>query len=219
MKTLRRDIVIGLDLGQTHDPSAFAICERVEYEGERNAVTFAYDRVVVKNLRHVERLALGLPYPDVVARVKRLLGSKSMLEADAVYLVVDQTGVGRPVIDMMYEADLACKILPVTITSGANEAESGDGYRVPKRDLITGLLLLLQNGALNLSVGMRDGAALTKELSAMRVSVTAGGREKYGAKSGEHDDLVLATALAGWGLKKLERRVTWGLRPESIGVY
>jgi hypothetical protein len=34
----------------------------------------------------------------------------------------------------------------------------------------------------------------------MRVRVTASGREEYGARrAGEHDDLVVAVALACWG--------------------
>jgi len=177
----------------------------VERMGERSPVTFAYEIPVDKNLRHVERLA-----PEVVARVKRLICSKTLQDSDGVHLVVDQTGVGRPVIDMLYAAHLPCKILPVTITSGASEVESGDGYRVPKRDLITEVLLLLQNGELNFAANMRDGTTLRKELAAMRVSMTAGGREKYGAKSGEHDDLVLATALMAWGLKKVGKKATWG---------
>jgi hypothetical protein len=53
----------------------------------------------------------------------------------------------------------------------------------------------------------------------MRVSVTSGGREKFGARSGEHDDLVLAVALAVWGMKKVTGRGTVGMRPEPLGVY
>jgi len=37
-------------------------------------------------------------------------------------------------------------------------------------------------------------------MAAMRVRVTAAGREEYGAwRAGEHDDLVVAVALACWG--------------------
>ena len=37
------------------------------------------------------------------------------------------------------------------------------------------------------------------ELQAFRVTLTARGRDTYAARSGEHDDLVLAVALAVWG--------------------
>ena len=37
-------------------------------------------------------------------------------------------------------------------------------------------------------------------MAGMRVRVTAAGREEYGAwRAGEHDDLVVAVALACWG--------------------
>jgi hypothetical protein len=94
------------------------------------------------------------------------------------YLVVDATGVGRPVIDLLYVMQLPCKIWPVTITAGASEGYSGDGFRVPKRDLVTGLLLMIQNEELNIAAGMKDGETFRKELAPMRVSMTAGGREK-----------------------------------------
>ena len=39
-----------------------------------------------------------------------------------------------------------------------------------------------------------------REMAGMRVRVTAPGREEYGAwRAGEHDDLVVALALACWG--------------------
>jgi hypothetical protein len=38
----------------------------------------------------------------------------------------------------------------------------------------------------------------------MRVKVTLSGREQYGVwREGQHDDLVLAVALACWGAKKV----------------
>ena len=45
-----------------------------------------------------------------------------------------------------------------------------DGYyRVPKRDLIVGLQVMLQTGELQIAAGLRDGAALVREMSEMRV--------------------------------------------------
>ncbi len=48
--------------------------------------------------------------------------------------------------------------------------------------------------------GMAEGERLVEEMAGMRVRVTASGREQYGTwRAGEHDDLVLAVALACWG--------------------
>ena len=51
-----------------------------------------------------------------------------------VVLVVDYTGCGRPVFDMLVAAELDCTLVPVTITGGDKVIYDGQtGYRVPKR--------------------------------------------------------------------------------------
>jgi len=43
---------------------------------------------------------------------------------------------------------------------------------------------------------------LRKEMAEMEVRVSAAGTEQFGAwREGEHDDLVLAVALACWGMQ------------------
>src|SRR5678816_316985 len=51
----------------------------------------------ILRLRHLERLPLGTPYPDVVARVRNMVRSPDML--GRCQLMVDATGVGPPVVD------------------------------------------------------------------------------------------------------------------------
>jgi len=98
----------------------------------------------------------------------------------------------------------------VTITGGDAEGETKGHYRVPKRDLIVGLQVAFQNGELQMAGRLREGPVLVREMAEMRVTMTSGGREKYGARQGEHDDLVLAVALACWGVKKVwPRERTW----------
>ncbi len=48
-------------------------------------------------LRYLKRFALGTPYPEVVDEVRRLL--QTPLLSGSV-LAVDQTGVGRPVVEI-----------------------------------------------------------------------------------------------------------------------
>ena len=62
------------------------------------------------------------------------------------HLAVDGTGVGRPVVDLLRRAGLGCPMLPVMITGGDAEGHSDGYYKVPKRDLIVGLQVLLQAG-------------------------------------------------------------------------
>jgi hypothetical protein len=58
---------------------------------------------------------------------------------------------------------------------------------------------MLETGSLRIAAGLREGETFIKELTGMRVKVSAGRREQFGAwREGTHDDLVLAAALACW---------------------
>jgi hypothetical protein len=82
----------GLDLGQAQDFTALAVVERAEIKGEWDAVAYCYRKVRELRLRHLERMPLGTPYPEMVARVRHVMGSAAV--AGSQYLAVDGTGVG-----------------------------------------------------------------------------------------------------------------------------
>ena len=94
--------------------------------------------------------------------------------------------------------------MPVIITGGAYESTGGGYHGVPKRDLVTGLQVLLQRGGLQIASGIPHGAPLAAEIAEMRVKVTAAGNMQFGAwREATHDDLALAVALACWGARKM----------------
>jgi hypothetical protein len=113
-------------------------------------------------------------------------------------------------------------MMPVIVTGGERESQDGGYYRVPKRDLIIGLQVLLQGGELQIAAGLKYGAALAAEMAAMQVKVTSAGREQYGAwREGTHDDLVFAVALACWGARKVypgKREEWWETKEQEAGV-
>jgi hypothetical protein len=200
---------VGLDLGQSRDHTAIAVLERAELGGDWDPVMFAHLKVVELRLRYLERVALGTPYPEVVARVRQVTRSEKL--AGRCRLIADATGVGRPVIDLLRIADLGCSLWPATITSGEMETQQDGNYRVPKRDLIVGLQVLFQQEALQIAGGLEYGPALMAEMAAMQVKITPAGNEQYGAwREGDHDDLVLAVALACWGVRKAYPRALAG---------
>jgi hypothetical protein len=193
---------VGVDLGQAKDFTAIAAVERAEAAGAWDAAAFARRKTASLRLRYLERVALGTPYQEVVERVVGLTRSDEL--AGRCHLVVDATGVGRPVVDLLRRAGPECAMMPATITGGDRESHEGGYYRVPKRDVIVGLQVLLQNGELKIASGLRFGAALVAEMAEMRVKVSGAGREQYGAwREGTHDDLVFAVALACWGARKI----------------
>jgi hypothetical protein len=193
---------VGVDLGQSRDFTAIAVLERAELSGDWDPVMYAWRKKIALRLRHLERVALGTPYTEVVERVVAVTRSADL--AERCHLIADATGVGRPVIDMLRRADLGCRRLwPVLITGGDVETQVNGYYRVPKRDLIVGLQLLLQRRGLQIAAGMKFGPVLAREMAEMRVKITPSGNEQYGAwRDGEHDDLVLAVALACWGARR-----------------
>jgi len=184
---------IGLDLGQVQDYTALCVLERVDVPtGKVNSYRQTEAHI---HARHLERFRLGTPYPAVVERVK------SLAESDALRgdycIVADATGVGHPVVDLLYGAGL--RTVAVTITGGSSVTDDVDGYHVPKRDLVSNLQVLLQSGRLKFAEGLPEVPTLIKELLAFQVKITANAHDTYGAwREGAHDDLVLSVALATW---------------------
>ena len=193
---------MGLDLGQSQDYTALAVLERAELKGPWDPVQFAWRKTETVRLRYLERIPLGTPYPEIVERVRHVTRSGELFGKCC--LAVDASGVGRPVVDLLERADLHCRIFPAVITGGDVESNSGGYYRVPKRNVIVALQVLLQRRGLQIAAGLKYGAALVEEMASMRVKVTPSGNEQFAAwREGEHDDLVFAVALGYWALKKV----------------
>ena len=90
--------------------------------------------------------------------------------------------------------------LGVTITGGDKGSREGGDWRVPKRELVSTVQVLLQGGRLKIAEDLPNAAVLIQELLNFRVKIellTA--HDSYGPwRERTHDDLVLATALACW---------------------
>lgn len=102
-------------------------------------------------------------------------------------LVIDSTGVGDPI-----ARDLATAGFPVeeyVITGGG----------ASKHQLVDGLRIAIQQG----NVSFPDDGELIRELDAFQYEVTDRGRVTYSAPEGEHDDMVIALALALHGQRGL----------------
>ena len=236
---------LGVDLGQAQDFTALTVLEREERDTGRRRdrpdlmnMSMTYyggvparksipipTEAVTENLyaaRHLERLPTGTPYPAQVKRIKEL---HDRLKADtkkAPHLVVDQTGVGRPVVDMLRAAGLSP--ISVTITGGDAVSRDGKDYRVPKRDLVSVVQVLLQAERLKIASSLREASTLTAELLAFKVSISLKGHDSYGNDVGPwrenpHDDLVLAVALAAWYGEHMPRLTDPELAERISGYY
>jgi hypothetical protein len=190
---------------------------------------------------HLERLPLGTAYTDLPGKLAKIdvqirklwmvlaheaeredsRAGKSWrrwpTEAEAeIDLVIDQTGVGRPVVDLLRERG----VRPVAITIHGGDqviAVDEDSYRVPKRDLVGAVQAALQNRRLRASDRLPDWPVLRGELQNFKAKISLSGHDSYGAgggaddwrEGGSHDDLVLAVAMGLW----FGEQVTAGLVP------
>lgn len=208
------EFIVGLDIGKVNDPTAIAIIEEQVYCPplggwvSETAITGQLAELWYKSpetrelwqsqalgqppiyCRHLARWTIGTPYPVIVRDVIALVHTPPLV--GKVTLIPDATGVGAPIVDLLYNAGVT--MFPVTITGGT----TANGGNVPKRDLISSVQWLLQAQRLKIASSLPDAAVLTKELSNYRVAITQSAHETFNAREGEHDDLVLALALACW---------------------
>ena len=176
---------VGCDLGQVNDYTALAVIERTQLEGVADPMY---------TCPHLERVPLGTSYEAVAERVRTLLEAPQLRGAT---LIIDATGVGRPVLEMMQRQGM--RPVPVTIHGGDTVTRDGIGFRTPKRDLVGAAQILLQSRRLKFAKSLPDVPVLVKELQNMRVKLSANGHDSYEHRGdSDHDDLVLAVCIAVW---------------------
>jgi hypothetical protein len=141
------------------------------------------------------RLPLKTPYPAVAERIGSIMRDLPR----GASLVVDFGGVGRGIYDMLVDAGLSP--LGVTMTGGFDTHWCGRIATVPKSTLVSKLVACVHAGDLFVHGDLTDWPALKRELQNFRPDITRAGQETWNARSGAHDDLVIATALCAWYLQ------------------
>ncbi len=159
----------------------------------------------------IKRWTLGTSYVDIVRDTKKVLS-----QIEKPFLVVDNTGVGRAVIDIFRRAELKCPIIPVTITGGqvgrmiqtdSGSADKKIEWHVPKVELISVAQVILQTKRIGFAKGMSEAKTLAKELSDYRVKQKSKDSDTYDAREGAHDDILLSFALAAWWGERGGRKI------------
>jgi hypothetical protein len=240
---LESSFYVGVDLGQSLDYTAVVVLQALEpiipeapapkprdnfnTRGIGDSTgTPARPRVPLSTepvtfiVNHVYRFELGTPYTVIEAKLIEYYTQFKAWGYDW-DLIVDSTGVGRPVIDSLRSAGL--KPIAVTVHGGVKEQHDTQwDYSVPKRDLVGAAQLLLGKKLLTIA-DQPLKETLEKELRSFQVDVSKG-HDTYGnAESGpwriaENDDIVFALSLACWRVHHVFRddiRVPFG--PVSVG--
>lgn len=188
----------GLDLGQAQDYSALAIVERftIPDSAREGSTLYRFD------VRELKRWPLGTSYVAIVDDLREMYGKPPLAGS---LLCIDGTGVGVAVVDMIRFARIGARCLSLTITGGENTSDTG----VPKKNLVGAVQLPLQASRLRFADALPLTPVLVKELEAFRVKVTASRHETFEAwRERDHDDLVLALALAVYVASRPAARVT-----------
>ena len=175
-------LYIGLGLGQVNEYTAIAIVERDG--GEKDAAL---------KVRHLQRFPLSTTYPAIV---EATAGIVTPLPDDA-RLAVDATGVGQPVVDLFDSVGL--RPIVVTVTGGDAATHEGRNWKIPKRELISGIQVTLQQGRLRIARALPEAETLIRELTNYRVTIAETNRDGFSQwRESIHDDLIFAVALAVW---------------------
>jgi hypothetical protein len=204
---------VGLDLGQAQDPTAIAVLERIKgvldpnSEYERHTCTGRLPQRPAErvNVRHLERLKLGISYPSIVQHVKELL-ARPPLCGDVISrpaeLIIDSSGVGRPVADLFTEAGIEHQGITITAGSEAVHAGRRNQWNVAKTILVSTVDAMLHTGTLRFAEALTEAGTMREELESFRRKLSDAGRATYQARTGAHDDLVLAVAVACWWISR-----------------
>lgn len=188
---------VGLDLGQAHQYSALAVLERRIAAHGRSVSDFrpAYA------LRHLERYPPGTPYPQIAASVRALLETPEVSRA---MLMLDVTGVGKAVKELFHDElwdRVNCTFVPLAVV-GSNPgalANPSCGVPVPKLELVGTMQVLLQTRRLKVADSLPEAPVLVRELQSFRAAppvLRGDSAEEW--RERDHDDLVLAVAVAAW---------------------
>ena len=128
-------------------------------------------------------------FQDLAWSIQKLRVQQLAAKYNNALVIVDSTGVGDPIAEDLSRAGLSLWY-------------QGDkpGFKFTndsKNQLINNLAIAIEQRRITFP----NEPILIDELNAFEYSITDGGRIKYSAPDGKHDDCVISLALACWALK------------------
>ncbi|MFE5773697.1 hypothetical protein ACFQ7O_35685 [Streptomyces sp. NPDC056485] len=188
--------VLGVDLGKRTDHSAFALLVPAPVGWRFPSVTRM-------------PLASGAGERHYLTQSKRVAAAAAKVLADVgpVTILVDATGVGEAVIEMVAEAlpvDSRVRLVSVVLTGGRGANHREDRWTVSKTALVDPMVAALEQGELTFGP-FNDRDVVRRELLAYRVkasSVEAGADRLEAERQSDHDDTVVACAMAVYAARR-----------------
>ncbi len=180
-------VSLGWDVGKSVDSSIIAV---VAHDG--NPAMYWVRRIV--------KLPKGMSYDLQVKAVRELF-----FQYQSPRLIIDRTGVGQPICDMIVAAGL--QPVQVCLTGGdcVSTPEPGK-VNLPKKDMVASITTVIQEHRLKVVRGCENVETFRTELKNFQLKVSASGQNSYNAAPGQHDDTITAVGLCLWyGEKRIGR--------------
>lgn len=210
----RDEWVVGVDLGKSMDSTAIGIVHHTitgtdDWNVDHTREVWRERELQRFDLVHLQRLPLGMNYVAQAQKIGEIM-QREPLKSQKAKLVVDQSGVGVGVVDLMETKGL--RPIRLQITAGNEQTHEGGIYRVAKTILISRLEAAMHSGELHVAAALTDAEALREELKDFKRHVAASGTNTWSAREGKHDDIVLAVSYGIWWATSGPRSDTWELR-------
>lgn len=194
--------IISVDPAQVKDWTAIAVVD-MDYEAERKR--FEYDLIA---LARKQRLEYNLIVDWVVATYNNpKFHYHNFIEdknGEPPILIIDAGGVGIAIRDMLAAKGLRVNAA-ITTTGAESYTREGRKFNVGKARLIGTFIGAYDNGKVHINPDLPMWPQLEREMLGFRAELSAQGRAKFEAKSGEHDDLLFALAQAVWYGEEVKR--------------
>jgi len=198
------DFYLSLDLGQSQDYTALAVVQRVPMFNPQTG-----QRWIELHLKHLERFALKTPYTQIADYMRGLLTgppfTQDIRDGHRIRkvrweLIVDKTGVGVAVTDLLKERRIPFYGVTITGMGQRVNRPASREFNVPKQDLVSALEVPFHKDILKVAKGLEGWPQLREELlNFRRKQNTRTAHISYEHwRETDHDDLVLAAALACW---------------------
>ena len=195
--------MVGLDIGQVRDSSALVVVKRSWMFDEWKKLQYHF------HCGFLKRWPLGTKYAKIIEETREICHDQAFIGQArsngrwirfGPILAVDATAVGGPIIEELLKPGSRLNGYGIIITGGTTHARTPGrkGYTVPKQDLVGAITRELQSGKLTISKSLPEANVLLKELRDFRAFTSASGHTVLAHRSGRHDDMVLALAMATW---------------------
>lgn len=217
-----KDYAVILDPGKRRDPAAIIvghhyrkIIDGLPEKGRPDRIVGMCDVVFADQF-------IDKPYPELVEYVAKVVGMRDLSNNSD--LVVDATGVGEAVVDIMIRAGLAP--IPILVTGGTEVrrvyADAGAVFaqppgstrlaplrvlkeiHVPRDDIIAAGGVMLEQGRIRIARGLKWAAEIKKQLDNLPLNKKPLREEDRGPVEVEevHDDFAFAFCLLCWWLTR-----------------